>query len=93
MKQYAVAYTSMAYPAAGDTSTNAIVTKVRSFTGPVTVMVPSMTTGLGDPKDPVARAIAKAYGASVKELPKTVKLAPGETLITPPPILPAKPGA
>ena len=93
MKQYAVAYTSMAYPAAGDTSTNAIVTKVRSFTGPVTVVVPSMTTGLGDPKDPVARAIAKAYGASVKELPKTVKLAPGETLITPPPILPAKPGA
>ena len=93
MKQYAVAFTSVPYPAAGDTSTKAIVAKVRSFTGPVTVMVPTMTTGLGDPIDPVARAIGKAYGASVKPLPKTIKLAPGETLITPPPIIPAKPGS
>ena len=93
MKEYAVAYEAMPYPAAGDTSTKAIVTKVSSLTGPVTVMVPSMTTGLGDPKDPVARAIAKVYGASVKALPKTIKLAPGETLIAPPPVLPAKPGA
>ena len=92
MKQYAVAYTSIPYPAAGDTSTKAIVAKLRSLTGTVTVIVPSMTTGLGDPKDPVARAIGKEYGASVKPLPKTIKLAPGETLITPPPIIPAKPG-
>ena len=92
MKQYAVAYTTMPYPAAGDTSTKAIVAKLRSFTGPVTVIVPSMTTSLGDPIDPVARAIGKEYGASVKALPKTIKLAPGETLITPPPIIPAKPG-
>ena len=94
MKQYAVAYTAIPYPAvAGDTSTAAIVAKLRSFTGPVTVMVPSMTTGLGDPKDPVARAIGKAYGVSVKALPKTIKLAPGETLIAPPPVIPTKPGA
>lgn len=93
MKQYAVSYTSMPYPAStGDTSTKAIVAKLRSLTGPVTVMVPRMTLGVGDPKDPVARAIGKAYGASVKELPKTIKLAPGETLITPPPIVPPKPG-
>ena len=92
MKQYAVVYTTMSYPATtGDTSTRTIVTKLRSFTGPVTVIVPSMTTGLGDPIDPVARAIGKEYGASVKALPKTIKLAPGETLITPP-IIPAKPG-
>ena len=93
MKQYAVAHTSVPYPAAGDTSTTAIVAKVRSLTGPVTVMVPSMTAGLGDPIDPVARAIGKAYGATVKPLPKSIRLAPGETLITPPPIIPAKPGA
>lgn len=94
MKQYAVAYSSLHYPGlAGDTSTKAIVAKVRSLPGSLTVMVPSMTTGLGDPVDPVARAIAKAFGAFVKELPKTIKLAPGETLITPPPIIQAKPGA
>ena len=91
MKQYAVAYTSVPYPVARDTSTRSIVATVRSLSGPVTVMVPSMTTGLGDPVDPVARAIAKAYGVAVKPLPKTIKLAPGETLITPPPIIPAKP--
>ena len=92
MKQYAVAYVPVPYPAAGDTSTAAIVAKVRSLTGAVTVMVPTMTEGLGDPKDPVARAIGKAYGVTVKELPKSIKLAPGETLITPPPIVPAKAG-
>ena len=91
MKQYAVAYSTMPYPAtARDTSTKAILAKLRSFTGPITVIVPSMTTGLGDPVDPVARAIGKEYGASVKALPKTIKLAPGETLITPP-IIPARP--
>ena len=91
MTQYAVAHTAVTYPAAGDTSTKAILAKVRSFSGPVTVMVPSMTPGLGDPVNPVARAIGAAYGVSVKPLPKTVRLAPGETLITPPPVLPAKP--
>lgn len=92
MKQYAVAYTTMSYPAStGDTSTRTVVAKLRSFTGPVTVIVPSMTTGLGDPIDPVARAIGKEYGVLVKALPKTIKLAPGETLITPP-IIPSKPG-
>lgn len=89
MKQYAVAYTFMPYPAAkGDTSTSGIVAKVRSLPLPVTVMVPRMTTQLGDPLDPVARAIGKAYGVSVKALPKTFKLAVGETLITPPPVPP-----
>ena len=92
MKQYAVTYTFLPYPGrGGDTSTAPILAKVRTLTPPFTVMVPAMTFELGDPKDPVARAIAKAYGVSVKPLPKTMKLAPGETLITPPPVLPSKP--
>ena len=92
MKQYAVSYASMPYPGAkGDTSTAAIMAKVRSLKAPFTVMVPRMTSVLGDPKDPVARAVARAYGVSVKALPKSIKLAPGETLIAPPPIIPAKP--
>jgi hypothetical protein len=93
MKQYAVSYTFMPYPGAqGDTSTAGILAKVRTLKPPFTVMVPRTTEELGDPKDPVARAIGKAYGVSVKALPKTIKLAPGETLIAPPPIIPAKPG-
>ena len=94
MKQYAVAYTFMPYPGTkGDTSTSAILAKVRSLQPPYTVMVPTMTLDLGDPKDPVARAIGRAYGVSVKPLPKTIRLAPGETLITPPPVIPGKPTA
>ena len=99
MKQYAVSYTIMPYPGpGGDTSTATIIAKIRSLTPPFTVMVPRTTFDLGDPKDPVARAIGKAYGASVKPLPKTMKLAPGETLITPPvipviPVIPSRSGA
>ena len=94
MKQYEVPYTFMPYPGTkGDTSTSAILAKVRSLTPPYTVMVPAMTTDIGDPKDPVARAIGTAYGVAVKPLPKTIKLAPGETLIAPPPVIPAKPRA
>ena len=92
MTQYAVSHVFMPYPGAkGDTSTAAIMAKVRSLKAPFTVMVPRMTTELGDPMDPVARAVGKAYGVSVKALPKTIKLAPGESLIAPPPIIPAKP--
>ena len=92
LKQYAVKYTFIPYPGPkGDTSTTAIMARVRTLQAPFTVMVPRMTSGLGDPIDPVARAIAKAYGVSVKPLPKTIKLAPGETLIAPPPVIPAKP--
>ena len=93
MKQYAVTYTYFPYPSAtGDTSTATIMAKVRSLTPPFTVMVPKTTFALGDPMDPVARAIGKAYGVTVKALPKTIKLAPGETLITPPPIVDPKAG-
>ncbi|MEP6991701.1 MAG: hypothetical protein ABJA80_12295 [bacterium] len=89
LKQYAVPYTYFAYPGMkGDTSTNAIMATVRTLKPPFTVMVPQTTFEVGDPRDPVARAIGKAYGVSVKPLPKTIKLAPGETLITPPPVLP-----
>ena len=81
MDQYAVQYELLQYPGAKrDTSTLAVVAKVRTLKPPFTVMVPSMSDKLGDPIDPVARAIAKAYGTSVKPLPKTIKLAPGETL-------------
>ena len=91
MKQYAVAYTYFAYPSAtGDTSTAAIMAKVQSLSAPFTVMVPRTTFTLGDPKDPVARAIGRAYGVTVKALPKTIQLAPGETLIAPPPIVNTK---
>ena len=81
MRQYAVQYELLQYPAPkGDTSTVAVVSRVRTLEPPFTVMVPSMTDRLGDPIDPVARAIAKAYGASVRPLPETTKLAPGQTL-------------
>ena len=84
MKQYAVAYTAIAYPSAtGDTSTAAVMSLVRAQKPPFTVIVPRTTFSLGDPKDPVARAIAKAYGVTVKPLPKQIKLAPGETLLAP----------
>lgn len=93
MAQYAVRYDLLQYPGAkGDTSTATVVAQVRTLAPPFTVMVPSMTEGLGDPIDPVARAIAKAFGASVKPLPKSIKLAPGETLITAPGTLPGKSG-
>ena len=94
MKQYAVTYTFVPYPAPnGDTSTTAIMARVRSLKPPFTVMVSGMTFAPGDPKNPVARAIGKAYGVSVKPLPKTIQLAPGETLIAPPPLIPSKPDA
>lgn len=94
MAQYAVSYAVMQYPIArGDTSTAPVVTKVRALKTPFTVMVPTMTMDIGDPVDPVARAIAKAYNTSVKPLPKTIKLAPGETLITAPGVPPTKSGA
>lgn len=85
MSQYAVRYELLQYPSAkGDTTTAAIVARVRALQPPFTVMVPSMTDALGDPVNPVARSIARAFGASVKPLPKTIKLAPGETLLTSP---------
>jgi len=94
MTTYAVAYTFVQYPGAkNDTSTAGVVAQVRALKPPFTVMVPSMTMTIGDPGNPVARAIAKAYGATVRPLPRTMQLAPGETLITPPPIVPQKIGA
>ncbi len=91
MGQYAVGYDVVQYPRTKtDTSTTTALARVRALKSPFTVMVPSMTEGTGDPVNPVARAIAKAYGTSVKPLPKTFKLAPGETLISPPPIVPMK---
>ena len=93
MAQYAVSYTLVQYPGTkADTSTGPIVAKVRALKTPFTVMVPTMTMGIGDPVDPVARAIAKAYNTSVKPLPKTIQLAPGETLITAPGMPPMKSG-
>jgi hypothetical protein len=84
MKQYAVAYTTIAYPSAtGDTSTAPVLALVKAQKPPFTVIVPRTTFRVGDPKDPVARAIGKAYGVSVREMPKDVKLAPGETLLAP----------
>ena len=91
MQQYAVAHSFMPYPGArGDTSTAAIMTAVRALTPPYTVMVPRTTFSVGDPKHPVARAIGKAFGVTVKPLPKEIKLAAGETLITPT-VVPKKP--
>ena len=91
MKQYAVTYEFMPYPGArGDTSTAAILTRVKALTPPYTVMVPTTTLSVGDPGHPVARAIGKAFGVDVKPLPKAIKLAAGETLITPPPIVPKR---
>ena len=93
MGQYAVSYDLQQYPRTRtDTSTAPVVARVRGLKTPFTVMVPSMTEGLGDPVNPVARAIAKAYKTSVQPLPKTIKLAPGETLITPAVGVPAKGG-
>ena len=92
LKQYAVKYTLAPYPAAnGDTSTATIVALARAQKPPFTVIVPKTTFEVGDPKDPVARALGKAFHVSVRPLPKTIKLAPGETLLTPPPVIPAKP--
>ena len=94
MGQYAVSYEFMQYPRTKtDTSTAPVVAKVRTLKTPFTVMVPSMTEGIGDPVDPVARAIAKSYNTSVKPLPKTFQLAPGETLITAPTLPPTKSGS
>jgi hypothetical protein len=94
MAQYAVSYAVVQYPRTkSDTSTAPVVARVRALQTPFTVMVPTMTMGIGDPVDPVARAIAKAYNTSVKPLPKTMKLAPGETLLTAPVVPPAKSGA
>ena len=91
MRQYAVSYELMQYPLVKtDTSTARIVAKVRGLKTPFTVMVPSMTEGIGDPVDPVARAIAKAYNTAVKPLPKSIKLAPGETLLTAPGVVPGR---
>jgi hypothetical protein len=94
MAQYAVSYAFVQYPRTStDTNTSPVMASVRALKAPFTIMVPSMTMGLGDPVDPVARAIAKAYKTSVKPLPKTIKLAPGETLITAPIGPPSKSGA
>ncbi|MEO7457476.1 MAG: hypothetical protein ABIY52_14520 [Gemmatimonadaceae bacterium] len=83
-RQYAVSYTAIAYPrAAGDTSTAAVMALVKAQKPPFTVIVPKTTFSVGDPKDPVARAIGKAFGVSVKPMPKTMQLAPGETLLAP----------
>ena len=87
LKQYAVQYTVVPYPGAkSDTSTAAIVALVRGQTPPFTVIVPSTTFTPGDPKDPVARAIAKAFNVTVKPLPKSVQLTAGERpdLVAPP---------
>lgn len=94
MTEYAVTYAVVQYPRAKtDTSTAPVVARVRALKAPFTVMVPTMTMGIGDPVDPVARAIAKAYNTSVKPLPKTIQLAPGETLLTAPGMPPMKSGA
>ena len=94
MAQYAVSYALVQFPRTkADTSTAPVVAKVRALKTPFTVMVPMMTEGIGDPVDPVARAIAKAYNTSVTPLPKTIQLAPGETLITAPVVPPRKSGA
>jgi hypothetical protein len=94
MAQYAVSYAVMQYPRAkADTNTAPVIAQLRTLKTPFTVMVPSMTEGIGDPLDPVARAIAKAYHTSVKPLPKTIKLAPGETLLTAPGVPTTKNGA
>lgn len=94
MREYAVAYDLIQFPGVrGDTSTAGIVARVRALTPPFTVMVPSMTASLGDPVNPVARALARAYGTSVKPLPKATKLAPGETLMTTPAVAVQKAGS
>ena len=94
MTQYAVSYDFVQYPRTkSDTSTAAVVAKVRSLKTPFTVMVPTMTMGIGDPVNPVARAIAKSYNTTVKPLPKAIKLAPGETLLTAPVVPPTRSGA
>jgi hypothetical protein len=79
LKQYALRYTVVPYPAAnGDTSTAAIVAMVKAEKPPFTVIVPKTTFTVGDPKDPVARAIAKAYNVQVQPMPKKVELTAGE---------------
>ena len=86
LKQYAVAYTLIPYPSGKDTSTAKVVSAVRALKPPFTVIVPNTTFDVGDPKDPVARAIAKAYNVSVQPLPKKVQLTAGERpdLVAPP---------
>ena len=83
MKQYAVAFTEV--PAGAPA---ALVTQLRAQPGPFTVLVPTMTNGLGDPQDPTARAIASAYGVRVMPLKATAPLTPGETpnLVAAPPV-------
>ncbi len=87
MKEYAVAYTVIPYPgASGDTSTAPIVAKMRTMKPPYTVIVPRTTFELGDPIDPVARAIGRAYNVKVVAPSKVVERTAGETpdLVAPP---------
>ncbi len=80
MTLYAVPYALVPYPsAAGDTSTAGVLRIVTAQKPPFTVIVPSTTFDLGDPRNPVARAIAKQYGVSVTPLPRSVETTPGET--------------
>ena len=94
MKQYAVPYTFIPYPAAnGDTSTAAIVAQMRALKPPFTVMVPKTGWTVGVPNTPVPRAIAKAYKVLLQPPPKVVEktegerpdLVPGPAPVTAPP--------
>ena len=87
MKEYAVSYTLIPYPGAnGDTSTAPIVARMRTMKPPYTVVVPRTTFELGDPIDPVARAIGKAFNVKVVAPSKFVERTAGETpdVVAPP---------
>ena len=79
MKEYAVPYTFIPYPAVnGDTNTAAILAQMRALKPPFTVIVLKTGWTVGLPKTPVPLAIAKAYKVSLQPPPKLVEKTEGE---------------
>lgn len=88
MRQYAVPYTLLSYPGANhDTNTAAILAQMKTRTAPFTVIVPATGQKVGMPVDPLARAIAKAYGVTIQPPTTVAQRTVGET----PELMPAPP--